>query len=107
MKSSFFFLILATLFLFSCSENHRSYMQEKAAEYRCMDLAKNVDGLHWHEHMWDNDDFVVIDSRIKGPYLVFSEGYKNVTCMNYGLYERYTYEKFEAYLDDVESLIGR
>ncbi len=107
MKHYIFLLFLAPLFLFNCSDNHRSYLDNKAYEYRCLDLANNVDGLHLEGYTWTNDDYVVIDPRIKGPYMVFSEGDNNIALRNYGANVSYSYTKFEAYLDDAESLLGR
>ncbi len=107
MKYSIIFLLLGALFLTNCSYDERSYLEKKADEYSCLDLANNVDGPHGDENTWTDADFVVIDSRIKGPYMVFSEGYNSVALRNYGSHERYSFERFEAYLEESELLMGR
>ena len=103
MKYCIFFLVLVTSFFTNCSltDVDKPYLEKKAEEYKCLDLANNVNGLHLHGHTWTNIDYVVIDKRINGPYMVFCEGNNKILLLNYGTNDSYSYKEFETYLDDV------
>ncbi len=109
MKYCIYFLLLVTLFFTNCSltDIEKSYLEKKAEEYKCLDLANNVDGLHLHGPTWTKNDYVVIDMRINGPDMVFCEGNNKILLLNYGTNDSYSYIEFETYLDDAESIMKR